>query len=321
MRTIPAALLAHLQGEVTTLSVCWRITRSDGVLILGTEHDQDLTIEEGGSPSNPYAGTYLASAGITGSDVRSTSDMSVDNMEVTGALDTDLQIVDLRAADIEAGLFDDASVVTFLVNWQAPDDGQIVLRTGNIGEIKRTAEGQYRTELRGLAQRLTQNIVRTYGSSCDAELGDSRCAIDIDALTVTGTVTAVTNNRQFSAALDYGSPAPDANYFNGGLIRWTLGENESFSMEVRQDTFGSPGEILLYLPMPLDIGVGDTFTIRPGCDKSAAMCKGRFGNLVNFRGHGAWVPGMGEILVFGGQTAEKKPRSDSFLEYPRNPLP
>lgn len=317
MRNIPAALLAHLQGDVTTLAVCWRITRTDGVLILGTEHDRDIEISEGGSPTNPYAGVYIARAGITGSDVRSTSDMSVDNMEVTGALDTDLQIIDLRAADIEAGLFDDASVVTFLVNWQAPDDGQAVLRTGNIGEIRRTAEGQYRTELRGLAQKLTQNIVRTYGSSCDAELGDSRCGIDIDALTITGTVTSVTSSRQFAAAINYGSPAPDVAYFNGGLVRWSSGENATFSMEVKQDTFGSPGEILLYLPMPYDIEVGDTFTIRPGCDKSAAMCKGRFGNLVNFRGHGAWVPGVGELMAFGGQTAEKKPRPEAFLRYPR----
>ena len=321
MRTLPVALQTHLQGDVTTLAVCWRITRRDGVLILGTEHDQDLTISGAGSPTVALAGTYLAHAGITGSDVRSTSDMSVDNMEVTGAINQgDLSLIDLSAADIEAGLFDDASVVLFMVNWQAPDDGQIVPLTGNIGEIRRTAEGQYRTELRGLAQRLTQNIVRTYGSSCDAELGDTRCGIDIDALTITGTVTSVGSNRQFAASLAYGSPAvgAEAGYFNGGLVTWTSGQNDTFSMEVKQDALGSPGDILLYLPMPYDIEVGDTFTLRPGCDKSAAMCKGRFANLVNFRGHGAWVPGMGELAAFGGQTAEKKPRSSGFLAWPRD---
>lgn len=314
MRNISAALAAHLQGEVTTLAVCWRVERSDGVLILGTEHDQDITIE-GDSPTAPYGGTYSARAGITGSNVRSTSDLSVDNMEVSGAVNAgDLQLVDLSAADIEAGLLDDASVVLFLVNWQAPDDGQIVLRTGTIGEIVRTAEGQYRTELRGLAQRLTQKIVRTYGSSCDAELGDARCGVNIATLTETGTVTAVTSSRQFSATI---SGTPDPGDFNGGLLTFTSGENDGFSMEVKSDAYGSPAEVLLYLPMPADVEVGDTFTIRPGCDKSAAMCKGRFNNLVNFRGHGAWVPGVGELAAFGGQTADKKPRAASFLEYPR----
>lgn len=267
MRTLPELIQAHLAGDVTTLAVCWRVERSDAVLILGTEHDRDLTIAAG-----DYAGTYVAAAGITGSSVRSTSDMSVDNMEVTGAVNAgDLQLVDLSAADIEAGLFDAAAVVLFLVNWEAPDDGQIVLRTGTIGEIVRTAEGQYRTELRGLAQRLTQKIVRTYGASCDAELGDVRCKVNLPAITATGVVTGVTSNREFTATVDTGSPST------------------SF-------------DIQLFLPMPADIEIGDTFTISPGCDKSAQMCKMRFDNLVNFRGHGFWTPGLGEIAQFGGQT-------------------
>ena len=320
MRSLPAQLTTHLAGEVTTLAVCWRITRADGITILGTGHDSDITISLT-SPDNGRSGVYLSQAGITGSDVRSTSDMSVDNMEVEGALDTALQIVDLSASDIEAGLFDDSSVVLFMVNWQAPDDGQIRLRTGSIGEISRTAEGQYRTELRGLAQQLSQNTIRTYGSSCDAELGDSRCTVNVAALQITGTVTAVTSNRQFAASLAFGSPLPDADFFDGGLLTWTAGENDTFSMEVRQQAVGSPEEVLLYLPMPRDVAIGDTFTLRPSCDKSAAMCKGRFANLVNFRGHGAWVPGVGELMMFGGQTSSRPARPARFLEWPRTVVP
>lgn len=316
MRSLPPALAAHLAGAVTTLAVCWRVTRSDGVLILGTEHDQDITIDAG-SPTAELAGTYLARAGITGSSVRSSSDMSVDNLEVEGALSGDLQIIDLSPADIEAGLFDDAAVVLFLVNWQAPDDGQIILRTGNIGAIKRTAEGLYRTELRGLAQRLTQQFVRTYGSSCDADLGDARCGVDVSTLTVPGQVTDVTSNRQFQVSLTLGSPTPDDDFFNGGLVRWQTGENAGFSMEAKLVDLGTSGDVELFLPMPLDITVGDTFELEPACDKSAAMCKGRFANLVNFRGHGAWVPGQGEMLAFGGQTAERKSTPTEFLQWPR----
>lgn len=319
MRTLPSLLTAHIAGEVTTLAVCWRVERSDGVLILGTQHDQDITIAaESPAPTPDLSGTYLASAAITGSTVKSTADMAVDNLDVTGSTQSDITLVDLTATDIEAGLFDDASVTLFMVNWASPDDGQIILRTGTIGAITRTAEGMYKTELRGLTQRLTQTIIRTYGSSCDAELGDSRCGVDVAALTVTGTVTAVTNNRQFSASVSYGSPTPDAGYFNGGIVQWTSGGNESFSMEVKQDTVGSPPEIELFLAMPRDIQVGDTFTMRPGCDKSPAMCKGQYANLVNFRGHGAWVPGIGEMTTFGGQTTERKSRPASFLEWPRS---
>jgi uncharacterized phage protein (TIGR02218 family) len=300
MRTIPSALQAHLDGDVTTLAVCWKVVRRDAVEILGTEHDRDLTISSG-----TYAGTYVAQAGITGSNVRSTADMSVDNLEVTGAVNTgDLTLVDLTAADIEAGLLDDASVTLFLVNWQAPDDGQIVLRTGTLGEIHRTAEGQYRTELRGLTQALSRPIVRSYGVACDADLFDSRCALSAAAYTFDAEVTAVTSRRAFDIDITFGSPEPadPAALLTGGLVAFVTGENAGFSMEVKAIAADSPGyAVTLYLPMPVDIGVGDTLTIRAGCDKRLATCRDQFANLVNFRGHGVYTPGANEILKVGGQ--------------------
>ena len=176
MLTIPAGF--H-DGAVTSLQVCWVVTRRDGVEIRGTEWDRDLTITTG-----DYAGTFLARAGITGSDIRSTSDLSVDNLEVIGALAAPLTtdsssasslfLLDVTAADIEAGLLDNAEAVTFLVNSNDPDLFQRVLRAGWLGNSQRTAEGQYKIELRGLTQALSQGIVRTYGVGCDAELGDCR---------------------------------------------------------------------------------------------------------------------------------------------------
>ena len=196
MRTIPAGFL---DSEVTDLQVCWRVTRRDGIDILGTEYDRNITITTG-----DYAGTYVAFAGITGSDVRSTSDLSVDNLEVRGALAEPeletgaLQLLDLNAADIEAGLLDNAEVTTFLVNSTDPDLYQHVLRTGWLGNISRTAEGEYRTELRGLTQALSQGIVRTYGVGCDAELGDARCKVDMAPRTTTSEVITVTSRREFT---------------------------------------------------------------------------------------------------------------------------
>jgi hypothetical protein len=66
--------------------------------------------------------------------------------------------------------------------------------------------------------------------------------------------------------------------------------------------------------MPNDITVGDTFTIRPGCDKAEVTCRETFANFANFRGHGYLVPGIGELISFGGQTAERqeKPGAKRF---------
>lgn len=308
MRALAGPLLTHLQSEVTTLATCWRVQRTDGALILGTEHDADITIAAG-----TYAGTYLANAGITGSTVRSTADMSVDNLEVNGAIDPlGVSIIDLSAYDIEAGLFDDAAVTLFLVNWAEPDDGQIVLRTGTIGEINRTSDGQYKTELRGMVQRLSQVVTRTYGASCDAELGDDRCRYGFPAGTITtGVVTEVSSNREFAVTL---ADAHLADFYSGGLLTWTSGENDTFSMEVKLDTYGSPPQFLLYLPMPREVQVGDTFSVMPGCDKSVASCKGKFNNIANFRGHGNWVPGQNQVMTFATQQRKKKKKNKNAFK-------
>lgn len=299
MRTLSDAALAHFQQSVTTIALCWRIERRDGGLVLGTEHDRDLTIVD-----SSLAGTYLAETGITGSNVVSNDSMAVDNLDVKGALkESGLSVLDLSAADLEAGLFDDATATTFLVNWAQPDEWQVILRTGTLGNVTRTAEGQYTTELRGLAQALTRPFIRTYAVNCDADLFDARCKVIEANFTFTGTVSAVTDRRMFSILLD-GSPVPaDAAVFTGGRVRFTSGGNDGFTMEVKTASQGSPEvAVVLFQPMPLDVQVGDTLEIRYGCDKLKATCKDTFNNLVNFRGHGVFTPGINEILKVGGQT-------------------
>lgn len=81
-------------------------------------------------------------------------------------------------------------------------------------------------------------------------------------------------------------------YFTYGLVTWLTGANAGYSMDVRQF---SPGQVILALPMTYPITIGDTFTIAAGCDKTAATCKSRYANLVNFRGE-PFIPGTDAIL-------------------------
>jgi uncharacterized phage protein (TIGR02218 family) len=198
----------------------------------------------------------------------------------------------LNAADIEAGLLDNAEVVTFLVNSTAPNLYQLVLRSGWIGNTTRTAEGEYKTELRGLTQALSQGIVRTYSVGCDAELFDERCRATPVFLS-SGSVTAVTSRRQFQV-----NPGDIPTIINapGGKITWTSGRNDGYVMEIK--TYLAL-VVTLYLPMPLDIEVGDTFDFSPGCDKTRETCINSYNNIANFRGHGVLVPGQFEILRVG----------------------
>lgn len=294
MRTIPSGFL---DSPVTDLAICWRVTRRDGEIIYGTEYDKDLVI---GDSSSSYFGTYQSRAGITGSDIRSTADLSVDNLEVEGALqdDGDLLLFDLSAADIEAGVFDNAEVVTFLVNATDPDLYQHELRCGWMGNISRDAEGRYKTEVRGLTQALSQGVTRTYSIACDAELGDVRCKVDMTAHTTTGTVATVeTGNERREFAYSGGS-LQAFGLVPGGTITWNTGDNAGYAMEIKTHDAG-PQLITLWLPMPRDIAAGDTFTFRAGCDKSKAVCKDTYDNLLNRRAHAIFVPGDLQILKVG----------------------
>lgn len=297
MRSIPAELLAHLGGDVTKITLCWQVTRTDNVMILGTEEARDVEIEIG-----DYAGIYRSRAAITGSSIQSSSGLEVDNLEVSGtlpAMDEEiLAVIDLSAADMEAGLLDEAAVALFLVNWEEPDQGQLTLRVGTLGKLSRTAEGQYRAELRGLTQQLRQVIIRTYGLKCDAELADSRCGVSIAARIAAGEVTSVVDKKYFSSTLTGGDTDPGS--FIGGMLTWLSGENAGFRMEVKRDAFDDVfGNVELYEPMAREIQAGDTFTVAPGCDKTLATCRDRFDNVVNHRGY-PLIPGRDKVVRFGG---------------------
>ena len=108
---------------------------------------------------------------------------------------------------------------------------------------------------------------------------------------------AVTAGVYSFSPLDGGKPVSVTfnyaqGYFTYGLVTWLTGANAGYSMDVRQFT---PGLVTLALPMSYPIAVGDTYTIVAGCDKTAATCKTRYGNLMNFRGE-PFVPGTDAIL-------------------------
>lgn len=86
-------------------------------------------------------------------------------------------------------------------------------------------------------------------------------------------------------------------YFDFGVVTWVTGDNAGLQMEVRSYV---PGQIVLQLPMPYAIQVGDTFDIRAGCDKSQPTCHDRFDNVINFRGE-PFLPGVDKIAQVGKQ--------------------
>lgn len=302
MLNIPALAITHFAGETQYTALCWLIEKTDGSVIRGTEHDEDLEVLPLGSPPTDLAGVYYAGANMTGSDKRATSDGAVDNSEVDGAIPhPQANVIDVTVADIEAGLFNDAPVTCFLVDWRNPDSWQIVVQYGYLGEITRDSDRKYKCELRGLKQNLQQQIVRTYSETCQVNVfGDHECKLDLAPLTITGSVINVTNAKRFDAALGTGSPALPDDFYNGGELTFLTGANAGYMRECkRADNDAVFGHMSLWERFPNDPAPGDVFELKPGCTRMKSRCQA-YNNFVNFRGHGVLITGLDTLMKGAG---------------------
>jgi uncharacterized phage protein (TIGR02218 family) len=278
MKSISSALQAHLGGELTTLAYLVKITRKDAVVKGFTTHDCDIALAEV---------TYKAASALTPSAIESRAGLAVDNLEVTGILDS----ADIAEADIEAGAYDFARVDVFACNWADLSQGTLQLRRGWLGEVT-SAGTHYVAELRGMHDLLQRPVGDYYTPECRFNLGDANCCVNLAAQTVAGTVTSVIDNANFRDA----AQSAATNTFAYGLLTWTSGANKGQSMEVKAWNASSHA-FTLWLPMPKPISIGDAYTVTPGCDKRFTTCKNTFSNGANFGGF-PYVPGVGNIMQY-----------------------
>ena len=274
MRTASSNLTAHLAGEVTSLAICWKLTLVGGAVMGFTDHTADLTIS---------SQLYKAATGFSPTSIETKDKFSVDNLDVAGVLDTS----SITEADIMAGKYDFAEIEIFMVNVTDLTQGIITHCRGWLGEVS-LKNGQFIAEVRGLTQKLSQNIVELYSPTCRAVFGDTRCKANLASYTVGGTVNTVTSRQVFISI----SMTQAAGYFSSGEIVWLTGANAGRRMEIKEF---SNTQFTLVLPMPNNIAVGDTYNAIAGCDKTFNTCFSKFSNAVNFRGE-PYVPGMDKML-------------------------
>jgi uncharacterized phage protein (TIGR02218 family) len=219
--------------------------------------------------------------------------MSVDNTEVTGQLQDQI-VFQITADDLAAGLFNNAAVSLFFLDWNAPTS-PVNLRTGFLGQMTYDSSNVYTTELRGLTQLLSQNIVQTYTVNCNVvKFGDARCTINVPAISITATATTVTNRKVFVVT---GITTQRVGLFDTGNLVGLTGANTGYSRQIRDDdTDATHGKITLYEEFPATVAPGDTFTMSPGCDRSFGMCQNDYDNVLNFRGYGIFIPGLDAIM-------------------------
>lgn len=163
MRNIPPALQTHLNGELLTPALCLRIDRADGTVLTLTGHDENIALD---------GETFITGATFNMSAIRSSGDFSVDNAEIELAIDG----INVTLDDLASERLRNATFTLYLTNWQAPQDGFVVLKRGEIGEIEIVNKLFVKVQLRGLMGRLGNAFLETYSKTCRASFGDRRCS-------------------------------------------------------------------------------------------------------------------------------------------------
>ena len=267
---------SSLEGEVTTLAVCWRLRRRDGLMLGFTSHDRDLWLE---------GLWYRARPGVTPSALVMDDSLDAALVEIEGVFDGVL----MRTADVESGRWDGAEVEMLVLDWAVPEAGAERLLRGSLGDFTRTGSG-FRAEIAGDARALDAGGAPLCSPFCRARLGDRACGVDmagrhVDALVVEEAAGGVRLEQMPAAVAD----------FTFGRFRVLTGTGAGTDREIT----GADGDLLL-LDQPLQgmVRAGDLVRLEHGCDGRFSTCCERFANGLRFCGE-PHVPGTDALLRYG----------------------
>ena len=268
--------LDWLQPELTTMALCWRLDRADGVTIGFTAHDRDLRVGGIG---------YLASPGMVPSAIRQSDGFDVDTLDLQGALTHDA----ISADDLASGRWDGAALTLFACDWSDPSAATLPLARGEIGDVS-IRDGAFTAELRGPTALLERPVVEQTTPDCRAGLGDRRCRVDLAGRTRFARVAAAEGEL---LTLDTAEPA--ANAYAYGRLRWLDGANAGLAAPIAASDGAT---VTLRDPPAFAIAAGALVEIVEGCDRLFATCSARFVNAANFRGE-PHLPGNDLLTRYG----------------------
>lgn len=271
-------MTAWIQPELTSIALCWRLDRRDGVAMGFTSHDRDLMVE---------GLRYDAAPGMLPSAISLSDGFDVDTLDISGALTSDA----ITETDLRAGRWDGARVRLFAVDWEQPEAGTLPLARGELGDVG-LRDGAFTAELRGPTALLERPVIEYSSPECRAELGDRRCRIDLAGRTRIARVIEAIDG----VTIRMSEVEPSANGYAYGRLRWIGGENGGLTSAILAS---QDDEISLREPPPFAIAEGTIVELTEGCDKGFATCRDRFANSDNFRGE-PHLPGTDLLTRYPG---------------------
>lgn len=190
------------------------------------------------------------------------------------------------------GIFDGSSVSVQRAYFAAPPTqpysvanrtciGTTIEFIGYLGEID-TSNSVTVFSFTGWSGLLDQSMPRNlYQTGCNHQLFDAQCTLNPATFVLHGLVASSPGRSNLVSIV--GAPSGSGTYILGKII-FTSGQNNGFSRLITSWDGGLNFGFLY--PLPFDIGMGDSFDIYPGCDKSlGAKGCGGFANKINFGGN------------------------------------
>lgn len=284
-RTIPAALLTACGRDIASLAVLVKLTRRDGTALGFSSLAANVLF--GGL-------VYEAGGAVDAGNIESSLGAGVDNTEIIGLLDS----ARLSDTDLLAGVYDGATVEIFFIDYrQSPLTDRALMLSGTVGEV-RFSDGTYVAQIRGLFQRLRQQVGALTSANCRAKrLGDTECKVALGSFQFTGRVLASVADGGRTLGIN-GLEADG--FFNEGRIAFTSGPNNLWEREIKISSLVLGAQVLvLHEAFPFTPAVGNTATLERGCDRTFLTCVSVYNNAINYRGEPHMPPN--EILQVRGR--------------------
>lgn len=162
MRNLSPVLAAHLATGTTTLCRVFILSLADTRRFSFTDHDRPL----------PFDG--LVAKPMDAAETEQRAGFDADSGALRSVFD-----IDISRENILDGVLDGATLAEHRVNW-ADTMQSVHLTTGRIGAVIVSGDG-FEADWLGQASLLDRSTGRVFSRRCDAEYGDARCGLAVQA--------------------------------------------------------------------------------------------------------------------------------------------
>ena len=251
-------------ADPATRVICLRIVARSGTTVRLTQYPIDLVMSNGD--------VYMSASGYTFSGLSSSTSMSPSLIDLEGIVG----LAGIGRDELSSGVFDGARCFLFATSWAAPvvDEEPMVKSIFGKTTIK---DDLYVIEEMSLLDALGQSVGLTVTPTCWKRFGSAECGKDIGPLTVTGTLTHVTD----AYTLRDSARTEADDYFGAGTIAFTSGQNVGLR-PIDISAYSADGTITLQEPPYYPVAVGTSYSIVPGCRKREIEdCQAKWANRIN----------------------------------------